>query len=165
MAKQAARMGRLQSGAGRWTFNSDEAITSQISVLSNLFARAFYETVGRHSRININEWRAMLALARHPALSQAEIADYTGLHKMTVSRAIRRLVSSGHVIGRDDAEDGRRRTLFLTPTGRSLCDQALPLLRLREAMLGAGVRAAELKEFRRILARIIANVRAWPDAV
>lgn len=162
--KQGSAEARRRSGTPqRLAFDSDKAATFQIAVLSNLFARPFYESVGRHARININEWRLMLALDRHPALSQADIGYYTGLHKMTVSRAVRHLVTSGYVVAHDDDTDRRRKALFLTAKGESLCDEALPLLRRRETMVGAGLAPAELQKFKRTLAAIIANVRAWPE--
>lgn len=163
-AKERSDGARRKPGSGhRPAFDSDKAATFQIAVLSNLFARPFYESVGRHARININEWRLMLALDRHPALSQADVGYYTGLHKMTVSRAVRHLVTSGYVVAHDDETDRRRKALFLTAKGESLCDEALPLLRRRETMVGAGLAPAELQEFKRTLAAIIVNVRAWPD--
>ena len=164
-AKRATVLPRARRGGKGRAFDTDEAITFQVVVLSNLFGRPFYESVGRHAKININEWRVMLVLARHPALSQTEIAECTGLHRMTVSRAVRRLVSQDCIFGQKDETDGRRSRLFLTPAGGALCERALPLLGRREAMVGSGLAAAEIKEFRNVLARIIENVRGWPDIV
>lgn len=148
---------------GRWAFDVDEAITFQIVVLSNLFARPFCANVGRHAKINLNEWHVILALARHPALNQVEIARCTGLRRLTVSRAVRRLISNGWALGQRDEADGRTNRLFLTPVGASVCAKAFPLLKLREAMVGAGLKAADLRAFKRILIKITGDVRDWAD--
>ena len=54
----------------------------------NLTARPFHEKVGREHHLTLNEWRVMVVLGGEPGLNATQIADFTGLDKMAVSRAL-----------------------------------------------------------------------------
>lgn len=68
-------------------------------------------------RLTMTEWRILLFLAEHEALTASDIVQYTAMEKSKVSRAIANLESLG-MIEREVAEDDQRvKLLRLTEKG------------------------------------------------
>ena len=72
------------------------------------------------------QWVLLLKLARHPGLSQKDLAEILEVEPMSVARLIDRLTTRGLVERRADPRDRRIWRLHL-------CPKAEPLLRLIEA--------------------------------
>lgn len=56
-------------------------------------------------------------LRKHPGAGVSELADFEQISRPTMSSYIKRLAAAGWVARRDDAEDGRRQGLTVTPAG------------------------------------------------
>jgi MarR family transcriptional regulator for hemolysin len=83
-------------------------------------------------------------------LRQATLADLLGIEGPSLVRLLHQLCADGRVERRDDATDGRAKTLHLTPEGLALAIQVEALLQaLREELL-AGVSPAELASCLRV---------------
>ena len=65
---------------------------------------------------------------RIPGLTVAELLDILKITKQSLSRVLKELIQSGHIIQRKAANDGRKRLLFPTKKGRKL---ALKLSRMQ----------------------------------
>jgi DNA-binding MarR family transcriptional regulator len=61
--------------------------------------------------------------------TQRELADHTGLEVIYVSKLARSLDREGRLSREPDPDDGRAVRLSLTPAGRSVALQAVPLVR------------------------------------
>lgn len=125
----------------------------------NLTARPFHEKVGREHHLTLNEWRVMAVLGGEPGLNATQIADFTGLDKMAVSRALAGLGRHGRVQRQDDPTDRRRSRLYLTAAGKALHETVGALGRQREAALFEGVNADELARLDATLDKLIAAVQ------
>lgn len=124
----------------------------------NLTARPFVETLARRHKLSLNEWRVMIVLASHPGSAAHEIADVTGLDKMSVSRAIAALGRHDRISRRPDPQDARRTLLELNAAGRRIY-QAIGISgREREAQLFAGIGADDKAELERLIDRLVAAV-------
>ncbi|MBE7416644.1 MAG: winged helix-turn-helix transcriptional regulator [Ideonella sp.] len=126
----------------------------------NLTARPFVETLARRHRLSLNEWRAMIVLAGHPGSAAHEIADITGLDKMSVSRAIAALGRHRRIVRRADPHDARRTLLELSAAGRRLYEAIGARGRAREIELFAGLDAADKTHLEGLVDRMIAAVDA-----
>jgi DNA-binding MarR family transcriptional regulator len=128
-------------------------------VLANLTARPFNERFGRRLRLTLSEWRVLLVVADRPGITAQDLADYLGLDKMSVSRAVRGLLARGRVARRASAEDRRRLHLSLTTAGwrvyREIADSGLA----RERAVFGTLAQAERKAFFAALARLVAGTR------
>ena len=121
-------------------------------------ARPFVETLARRHKLSLNEWRVMIVLASHPGSAAHEIADVTGLDKMSVSRAIAALGRHDRISRRPDPQDARRTLLELNAAGRRIY-QAIGISgREREAQLFAGIGADDKAELERLIDRLVAAV-------
>ena len=67
-----------------------DSVYYQLWVLSNLTARPFPK-FGARFEMNLTGWRMMVTIADRPGISAQELSDYSGLDKMSVSRAVRSL--------------------------------------------------------------------------
>lgn len=131
----------------------------QVWVLTNLTAKPFTTTFGRHFHLTLNDWRIMLTVADHPGVTAQELSEYTGLDKMSVSRAVRSLESQGRLVRQSNEADRRMRHLFLTDAGWEAYTAIATGAQRREAELYEGLSAAELKQFHALLLKLLARAR------
>lgn len=101
-------------------------LLAAIHVLSRRIGGAFQSRMAARFDLSIAEWRVMLALARRPGATAAEITGQWAMEKMAVNRAVLRLERMGRVARRRHRGDCRSYTLRLTAKGRRLYARALP---------------------------------------
>jgi DNA-binding MarR family transcriptional regulator len=117
---------------------------SLVHILSNRIGRAFYSEVETKFGVTIAEWRVMLTLASDPGVSAAEITNSWAMEKMSVNRAIQRLIDNSNVSRSRDPEDGRSYRLSLTAKGRKLYARIAPAANKRYTEIISSVSAEEL---------------------
>lgn len=152
-------MTRLPSSGPRLTIDDDSLFFKLVRVV-NLTARPFVETLARQHQISLNEWRVMVVLVSHPGMASHEVAEITGLDKMSVSRALAALEHHGRVQRRADPADARRSLLELNTTGRQLFERLSVMATQREAQLFGGLDREETLQLGRTLDRLAAAVAA-----
>jgi len=116
----------------------EESLGFRLGTLANLVALPFYATHAKEEDLSLPEWRMLQVLDAHPGISITEICFYTGMPKMQASRALQRAVRMKRVVWEADANDGRRKLVHLTATGRALCQRLYH---------GTAAREAELRKF------------------
>ncbi|HYF59406.1 MAG TPA: MarR family transcriptional regulator [Burkholderiaceae bacterium] len=132
----------------------DRTLLFSLIRLVNLAARPFQEGLGRRHGIGLAEWRALAVLSSRPATTASEIAQRTGLDKMTVSRALGALERGGRIVRRPDPDDGRRALVSLTAAGRRLFEALWKQARGREEHALAGLTEAERTRLARLVDRM-----------
>ncbi|MBC7379159.1 MAG: MarR family transcriptional regulator [Burkholderiaceae bacterium] len=137
----------------------DSSLFFKLVRIVNLTARPFHDSVSKQHHLTLNEWRVMVVLASHPGVPASEVADITGLDKMSVSRALAGLHKHDRLLRKDHPEDQRKTQLFLSAAGRRLFAKIGAQAKLREAELFAGVSASEMKQTNATLDKLIAAVR------
>lgn len=125
------------------TITEDKPL-SLVHILSNRIGRAFYSEVETKFGVTIAEWRVMLTLASEPGVSAAEITNSWAMEKMSVNRAIQRLIDNGNVSRSRDPEDGRSYRLSLTAKGRKLYARIAPAANKRYTEIISSVSAEDL---------------------
>ena len=125
------------------TITEDKPL-SLVHILSNRIGRAFYSEVETKFGVTIAEWRVMLTLASDPGVSAAEITNSWAMEKMSVNRAIQRLIDNSNVSRSRDPEDGRSYRLSLTAKGRKLYVRIAPAANKRYTEIISSVSAEEL---------------------
>jgi DNA-binding MarR family transcriptional regulator len=164
-------MPKRDPGSGRAEPAHDRTLLFAMVRLVNLAARPFQEGIGRSHRLGLSEWRALAVLSSHPGSTATEIAQRTGLDKMTVSRALASLEQAGRVARRPDRSDGRRALATLTPAGRRLFEALRGEARAREAVVTGMLSEPERQRLLAIVGRMTdallaadAGVPADPNA-
>jgi DNA-binding MarR family transcriptional regulator len=117
----------------------------------NLTARPFVERLARTHELSLNEWRVMVALASHPGMAGRDLADITGLDKMSISRAVAGLDRRQRLLKKPDPDDARRTLLWLSPAGTTLFRTIGVHAKARERQLFGNIAAADLQHMERIV--------------
>lgn len=140
-------------------FALNEFFPYRLAVLAEEVSLAVAEVYAGRFALTRQQWRVLAALAEAPGMSANEIAAYSTLAKMQVSRAVAELEAKGLLARAADAEDRRNNRHRLTPAGRALLKRLVPLVREREAALLAGFSAEERAALEALLARVGAQAR------
>ena len=97
--------------------------------------------------LQIPEWRVMATVGQAPSCTAQHIAASTRMHKTRVSRAIAHLVKRRLLERLPRPGDRREMQLRLSPAGRRMYAQLVPLALLRERALLSCMSARELRGF------------------
>jgi len=101
----------------------------------------------------------MVVLASRPGAAAREVAEQTGLDKMSVSRAIAALDRHHRIRKEPDPADARRTRLWLNDAGQALFEAIGTSAARREAQLFGGISAAEQAALGRTMDRLIAALQ------
>ncbi len=141
----------------------DAFVPYRLSVLSNRVSSAIAREYSERFGLSIPEWRIMAVLGQSPGLSSREVAERTAMDKVQVSRAVASLVENKRVQKQTDSDDGRVARLSLTPKGKAIYDEIVPLaLHLEEIFLAALTRE-ERVAFDRLMTKLDAKAHNLAD--
>lgn len=116
----------------------DQFLPYRLSVLSNRVSDAIARQYSERFGLTIPEWRVMAVLGQGGDVSAREVAARTAMGKVQVSRAVTSLVAARRVQRQADDADGRVSRLSLSPRGRAIYDEIVPLaLHLEELLLSS----------------------------
>jgi DNA-binding MarR family transcriptional regulator len=122
----------------------DSSVFFKLVRVVNLTAQPFHESVSREHHLSLNDWRVMVVIASHPGCAATDVVGYSGLDKMSVSRALVSLVRAKRVMRASDPLDARRQLLRLSPGGMQLFKRIGTAAMEREAQLFKGLSKSEL---------------------
>ena len=134
--------------------NFDELINIDLNRANRRLQRLLYREVLEPAGFSVQEWRALLNLAKHGPCHIRELARASTLDATQLSRAAARLQKRGLVLSKSDAGDARRKILVVSPAGEKVVADIWPKAiafsgRIRDA-LGAG----EYQALQRALKRV-----------
>ncbi len=138
----------------------DSSLFFKLVRVVNLTARPFQAGMGQANQLTLNEWRVMVVLASHPGSAATDIAEATGLDKMSVSRALSGLGRLDRVVLRSDPGDQRRSQVYLSAAGRKLFARIGGHAVQREAELFNGVSAQELNAMGHTLDKLVLALKS-----
>lgn len=97
----------------------------------------------------------MVVLASHAQIAATEVADFCGLDKMSVSRAISALAKADRIRKTPDTQDQRRTLLALSPAGKKLYNKIGSSAVKREAELFANIGQQDLQKLDALLDKLL----------
>lgn len=163
MTRQS-RQKRLSGHAANATpLNIDDSLIFRLLRLVNLTAKPFVTHFAGLHDLTINEWRIMIVLANRPDIAAHELCDLVGLDKMSVSRAVRRLVAHQRVTRTTDSLDRRRSLLRLTPAGMKTFMGIAPTASERERDLLVSLDDRERDALARLIDKLSKQAETWSD--
>ncbi|WP_088307173.1 MarR family winged helix-turn-helix transcriptional regulator [Novosphingobium sp. B 225] len=104
--------------------------------------------------LKIPEWRVMAVLGDAGPQTQRQLVGATRMDKVAVNRACKVLEERCLIQRSPNASDGRSHHLELTPAGRAVHEEIMPLALGIEKRLFAVLSVQERKDFKAMLARI-----------
>jgi DNA-binding MarR family transcriptional regulator len=138
----------------------DSSLFFKLVRVVNLTARPFQAGMGKANQLTLNEWRVMVVLASHPGSAATDIAEATGIDKMSVSRALSGLGRLDRVVIKSDSNDQRRSNVYLSAAGCKLFARIGGHAVQREAELFNGVSAQELNAMGNTLDKLVLALKA-----
>ena len=92
-------------------------------------------------------------------MAAKDIADYSSLDKMSVSRAVAALETRAYLTREEDPADRRNKILRLTSAGRALYQKIVPLARARERHILDALTAAERATLDVVMKKLLVRAR------
>jgi DNA-binding MarR family transcriptional regulator len=135
-------------------FQLDDFMPYQLSVAASGVSELFAVTYSAEFDMTIAEWRVMAHVGRHGDLSVNVIATYTSLDKVTVSRAVARLVRKRLVRRRVNPQDARLVMLALTAAGRRIHGAIVARGLMLERLIVDELGQRDHAELHRLLTRV-----------
>jgi DNA-binding MarR family transcriptional regulator len=114
--------------------------------------------------LKIPEWRVMAVLGDAGAQTQRSLVGATRMDKVAVNRACKVLEERGLLARSPNSADGRSHHIELTAAGRAVHAEIMPLALDMEKRIFASLSAAEVAQFKDLLARINARVSELEQA-
>lgn len=99
----------------------------RLSVLSNRISNDIAALYQKRFSLTIQEWRVIAVLGEEADLSAASIAERTAMDKVAVSRAVKSLLATEHLIRHFSEDDRRRSVIKLSEKGSDIYKKVAPL--------------------------------------
>ncbi len=108
--------------------------------------------------LHVGQEMVLIELFEQDGLRGGELAERLGVEPPTVTKMLRRLEKCGLVERRQDSRDARSLRVYLTGEGRSLEEPLARCWEMVEEGTFAGMSVGERRTFRRLLAKVRANI-------
>jgi DNA-binding MarR family transcriptional regulator len=132
----------------------EDFLPYRLNVLATLVSQALSRIYTGRYGIGISEWRVLVTLGQHGAMTGKTIGAQSQMHKTKVSRAVAQLEKRKLVAREINRDDMREAFLSLTPEGRAIYEEVTPLaLDFARNLVGA-VDAADRPAFDRAIAHL-----------
>lgn len=110
------------------TLPFDHSVGYQIRVTHRLVQRFLHQKISPHG-VTLGMWYFLRALWHEDGLTQSELSTIVGTMEPTTLNAIKAMEASGIVRRVRNEQDRRKMNVFLTPRGRQLQKELMPLAR------------------------------------
>ena len=143
------------------------AFDDSIGYLARLIFRSFSRLREQHTReygISSGQWTFLRQLWREDGISQRELSRRIAMRDATTAVSLRTLERAGLVRRDVNRSDRREILVHLTPRGRSLEKQLLPVTAEIQVLATRSLSDAEVDRLRLLRLRVIDNLaRADPE--
>lgn len=132
----------------------DSFLPTLIRNLSEGMAASMSAKITGSFRLSMTEWRILLQLAEHEALTASDIVAYSAMEKSKVSRALANLESRDLIIRKVSESDHRVKLLSMTETGRKRYAAIVPRILDWEKDLIEGLEVSEYRDLLYLLEKL-----------
>lgn len=122
-----------------------------------------YEWVQHCHDFSRIEYVVIYSLALCPGGQARDIGRSSGFPKNSLSRAISKLEQEKYIKRKQDKDDKRQQSLFLTAKGQRLFDKTLPAFEYRENQLLAALSSDEQSQLSDLLAKMVGHCNTILD--
>ncbi len=103
-----------------------QSLLYQLTLTSRLQERRLEEGLRRHGLTRAT-WCVLLALHVEGLTRPSEIAEFIGIDRTAISRALRQMEAAGWIARSGGTTDRRTTRVEITPEGAALCERAAPV--------------------------------------
>ncbi len=112
---------------GRGSLKLDEFLPYRLNVCAALVSQALSRIYPERYKIGVPEWRVLVTLGEFGMMTAKAIGSHSHMHKTKVSRAVALLERRKLVTRRINRADLREAFLSLTPNGRTVYNELVPI--------------------------------------
>jgi DNA-binding MarR family transcriptional regulator len=112
--------------------------------------------------VSFGHWTFLRILWEHDGLTQRELSEQAGVMEPTTFSAIKAMEDLGYVTRRQVPENRKNVYVYLTPQGRALKEQLVPLAEEVNRVATRGVASEDIAAMRRALALMLHNLAEDP---
>jgi len=123
----------------------------RLAVLAEQVSRTVAQLYTDRFQLSRAEWRVLAALAEIEEMTANDLAAFSTLDKMAVSRAVAALEARGCLVRHDHPHDRRNKLLRLTEAGKLLCEAIVPHALEGEAFLLSALSEQEQETLNRVI--------------
>lgn len=137
----------------------------RVSFLANFFTGPIYAELLERFHLSRPGFVILYSLSQKDGLVARDICLVTGLPKNSISRSVTDLEAKGLLARETDTEDKRAKPLSITPKGRALLEDVVPLFARRQAAMLSALDKDEIAEFDRLVRKVVFGMPSWvaPD--
>ncbi len=136
------------------TLSLQQFLPYRLSVLSNRISDSLANKYRKRFGINVHEWRILSALGEEKKLSAVAITNRIAMDKVTVSRAVKRLIEKGLIIKGLDSKDQRSYALALSVDGIKMYQQLVPIALAHEQEVIANLTSKDKENLLELLLKL-----------
>ncbi|MAM73230.1 MAG: MarR family transcriptional regulator [Tistrella sp.] len=138
-------------------------VTNELATASRKM-RTGFDALVRTRGLTLARARALMLLARHPGISQTELAGLLEIENPTVVRLLDGLEKQGLISRTPAADDRRVKRIDLTEAAEDQVDEIEDLAEVMRGTMARGIPEADLTVTLNVLRRMIANLESGPAA-
>jgi DNA-binding MarR family transcriptional regulator len=135
----------------------DDRLAHLVKDATRALVRSLQVRLAEH-KVSFGHWSFLRILWEGDGLTQRELSDEAGVMEPTTFAAVKAMERLGYVVRRQRGDDRKKVYVFLTPKGRALKRQLVPLAEEVNAIAVRGVRKADIAATRAVLLAIIENL-------
>ncbi len=155
-AKRRARRAKRSELPSRLNVDLSDRLAHLVKDAGKLLARALQSRLNERS-IAYGHWTFLRILWKHNGISQTRLSQLAGVMTPSTFAAVQGMERLGYVIRRQKPSNQKNVYIFLTPTGRALEAQLVPLAVEVNNIAVAGLTRKQIAEFRKVLIAIMGN--------
>jgi len=140
--------------------NLDNSTGFHMNTLSNRFSLLLQSYYRSRHRLNVAGWRIIAIVAEKAPISAREVAEYSVMDPIRVSKSVSELLRRKLIIRKTDTKDRRRAVLGLTRAGFDIYHDVAPFVAKQEEKLYSVLSSAERVAFLSIILKLDAHSRA-----
>ncbi|WP_337187068.1 MarR family transcriptional regulator [Phenylobacterium sp.] len=136
---------------------SEDSLGFQVRRCHRAFDRLLNARLARHG-LSSGFWGFLRALWQESGVTQARLSQLNNVTAPTAVTTLNAMARAGLVRRERDPADGRKLHIFLTPRGRRLKEDLVPMAQRINEAAAAGISPEDLRTTLRVLDRISANL-------
>jgi DNA-binding MarR family transcriptional regulator len=143
----------------------EQSIVFKLAVAVNLNASVFHQQYARRHDLTLTDWRVLATLVSRPGISAREVSEILAVDKMSITRAVQRLLERGRIRATSNSRDRRRLALSVAPKGAVLYDKIAPHAWRHQERCLQDLSAAERVALDHLLTKVVARARSMKTPV
>lgn len=137
----------------------DDYVPYQFAILSSRLSKALVEGYKHQYNLSRTEWRTMVLVAEMPDCVSTSLVGRSGMDAVAVHRAVLKLEAQGYLARESVPDDRRLKRLRLTPAGRRVYADIVPLAMRLERQLLDALEPDEIQSLKRALRHLMVSTK------